>query len=300
MSTIDRLTVLFTKIDGVAQLSQDLGEAHVRERVVELHARQREIVVGNDGEVIEFIGNDLLSVFPSPDTCLNAAVQMQNQFYADSMLFRDGCGQRIGLHHGVVYRKGGDIFGDTVNTASRVVNLAKPEQVLITEQAVQETHAQTQELLRPFDRVHVKGKREELVIFECMWRPDDLDQTKVVSEMIDTGYLKNLSAVKLRLEYEGKSIDLNPGMLPVTVGRGRHCEIMVTSPAASRNHCRIDHRRGKFILIDESTNGTHLLRVDGSDAILRREEAVLTGSGCFCMGEQARADHPYRVNYTCS
>lgn len=300
MSTIDRLTVLFTKLDGVAQLNQELGEAEAHQQVVQLHRGQEAIVLGNDGQVIEFIGNDLLAVFPSPDSCLNAAVQLQNQFHTESQLFRNGCGQRIGLHHGVVYRKGGDIFGDTVNTASRVVNLAKPQQVLVTEQTVQETHAQTQELLRPFDRVHVKGKKEELVIFECMWRPDDLDQTKVVSEMIDTGYLKNLSAEKLRIEFEGKFIELNPSMLPVTVGRGRHCEIMVTSPAASRNHCKIDHRRGKFILIDESTNGTHLLRVDGSDAILRREEAVLTGSGCFCMGEQARADHPYRVNYKCS
>lgn len=299
MSTIDRLTVMFARASGSAELSQRLGEEPAHERLVACQERLQELIDEYDGELIGVIGDESLCLFASPDAALNGACRMQTTVSRGEERFADTLALRIGMHVGVVYRKAGNIFGDTVNTASRVVNLCNDGQILTTQQTVDEMHSQSKELLRLYDRVRVKGKREDLKIYEGLWQPEDLNQTSIHSEMIDTGYLKNLTADQLILKIGERRITLNSTTTPVVVGRGNHCDINVMSPAASRNHARIDHRRGKFVLIDESSNGTHIVRADGSQAVLKREEAVLTGSGIISLGQMVTEDNDFLVSYEC-
>jgi len=116
--------------------------------------------------------------------------------------------------------------------------------------------------------------------------------------MINSGYLEDLTADTLDLTIGTEQRQITPDMTPVNVGRASNCDCRVQSQSASRLHCRIDHRRGKFVLIDLSTNGTHLVRSDGSETILRREEAVLTGSGRFALGEAASERGPWTVHFS--
>ncbi len=300
MSSIDRLTVMFARTTGSIELTQRLGPETAHQRLVACQERLREFIDECNGELIEVIGDESLCLFASPDAALNAACRMQTMVSRGDEQCADGLALRVGMHLGVVYRQDGNIFGDTVNTASRVVNLCDDGQILTTQQTVDEMHAQSKELLRLFDRVRVKGKRDDLKIYEGIWQPEDLNLTSIDSGMIDTGYLKNLTADQLILEIGEQRIALTPATTPVVVGRGHHCDINVMSPAASRNHARIDHRRGKFVLIDESSNGTHIVRADGSQAVLKREEAVLTGRGVISLGQMANEDNDFLVSYECT
>ena len=53
---------------------------------------------------------------------------------------------------------------------------------------------------------------------------------------------------------------------------------------ASRYHVRIELRRDKFFIIDQSTNGTHVRINGGADTFLRREEMPLVGDGQISLG----------------
>ena len=64
-------------------------------------------------------------------------------------------------------------------------------------------------------------------------------------------------------------------------------------PLASRLHARIEYRRGKFFLVDQSTNGTYL-RGAASEAFLRREEALLDCSGAISLGRPF-AEQPHEL-----
>lgn len=300
MSSIDRSTVMFARLAGSAELTQGMGPEMAHERLVKCQARLEELINEYNGELVDVIGDETLSLFASPDAALNASCRMQSVVNLGEDRVSDGLSLRIGMHLGVVYRQDDNIFGDTVNTASRVVNICTDGQILTTQQTVDEMHAQSKELLRLYDRVRVKGKRDDLKIYEGIWQPEDLNQTSIHSEMIDSGYLKSLTADKLILRVGEERFVLTPGTTPVVVGRGNHCDINVMSPAASRNHGRIDHRRGKFILIDESSNGTHIVRADGSQAVLKREEAVLTGSGIISLGQMVGDDNDFVVSYECT
>jgi hypothetical protein len=47
---------------------------------------------------------------------------------------------------------------------------------------------------------------------------------------------------------------------------------------ASRAHCRLEYNRGKFILVDQSTNGTFVCTQDGKEVYLRRPCGVRVSS----------------------
>jgi adenylate cyclase len=48
-------------------------------------------------------------------------------------------------------------------------------------------------------------------------------------------------------------------------------------------------RRGKFVIIDQSTNGTFLLNLQGQETFVRRDSAVLDQEGTIGLG---RAESP--------
>ena len=53
---------------------------------------------------------------------------------------------------------------------------------------------------------------------------------------------------------------------------------------ASRQHARIERRGDKYMLIDQSTNGTYLAPRGEQEMLLRREEVLLQGSATICFG----------------
>ena len=73
--------------------------------------------------------------------------------------------------------------------------------------------------------------------------------------------------------------------------------MVVNDTMASREHARIECRRDKFVLTDQSTNGTYVITSDGP-AYLRREETALTGEGKISFGREI-ADADEVVNFTC-
>ena len=59
----------------------------------------------------------------------------------------------------------------------------------------------------------------------------------------------------------------------------------IDGDAVSREHARIECRRGKFVLTDMSTNGTYVLTSEGP-SYLRREDIVLIGEGKIALGRE--------------
>lgn len=64
----------------------------------------------------------------------------------------------------------------------------------------------------------------------------------------------------------------------IALGRDLACAPAVKSYAASRQHARIERRRDKFFLIDQSTNSTFVSFVGKPKIMLHREEVVLRAS----------------------
>lgn len=71
---------------------------------------------------------------------------------------------------------------------------------------------------------------------------------------------------------------------PFLLGRRRSCDLVIPQGHISREHALIIHRDGRFVLLDQSLNGTFLQGPGGEVRRVHAGEAVLQGSGYLSLG----------------
>src|SRR5215813_888811 len=287
------LTIVFADISGSTRLYELLGDVRARERTSRCLSALTEVVRRHSGTVVKTIGDEVMSTFPDADAAAQAACAMQESVAAQVVPSETALDIRVGLHYGSALVESGDIFGDAVNVAARMVALAKARQILTTRQTVEMLSPLLRAGTRYTDRTPVKGKQEEIDVYEVIWREEDLTRME--------GYQIPLadSQARLQLRFREKEFEVSHSRPVVTIGRGQQNDIVILDALASRMHARIEYRRGKFILLDQSTNGTYVVTQEGENAYLRREEFVLRGSGAISLGRAAGTEAPEIIHFVC-
>jgi pSer/pThr/pTyr-binding forkhead associated (FHA) protein len=85
----------------------------------------------------------------------------------------------------------------------------------------------------------------------------------------------------------------------VLMGRADDNDLVVKGNLISRIHAKVEKRRGKFILIDQSTNGTFLQNAKGEETFIRRDNTELVGEGIIGLGRVAKPGTPLAIHYIC-
>ncbi|HSG91576.1 MAG TPA: adenylate/guanylate cyclase domain-containing protein [Pseudomonadales bacterium] len=243
------------------------------------------------GRVIKQIAQELMCAFDDSRAAVDLATWMEA---ALDDLVGDGHSVplRIGLHHGPVVEEHGDLFGDTVNVAARITAIALPGQILCTDEVLAHLPEEQLETARLFDHVTVKGSRKERALHRILWAPraDTLGEAAAPSSAA-------ADESTLLLEYGGDTLRLPAGSEEIRLGRGDACELVVASEMASRFHAIIGWRRGKFVLRDQSTNGTYVGMQGSPIVVLHREELPLFGTGVISLGEAVREEHMHLIRF---
>ena len=78
----------------------------------------------------------------------------------------------------------------------------------------------------------------------------------------------------MRLTYHDDTVLMDGDITTVVMGRNKTTDLTINETLASRQHVRIEHRRGKFFIIDQSTNGTYVHH-ESDESFLRREQRPL-------------------------
>ena len=294
--TTSNLAIVFAQISGSTRLYETLGEAVARELVSQCLGLMTEQITKFEGIVIKTIGDEIMCTFPSADHATESSVGMQETITEDlpdiNPNMPSSMAIRIGLHFGSAILEGGDVFGDAVNVAARMAGLAKGGQILTTRQTAEGLPPTLRSRTRHLDRIPVKGKSDLIDIFEVTWQPEDV--TRVTTSVIK----KEVKFASLELVYHDQVIRLDISSGAVILGRGKKADVVVDDKMASREHARIECRRDKFVLTDQSTNGTYVVTADGA-AYLRREETTLTGEGKISLGREP-AEAEEIVSFTCA
>ena len=120
--------VMFTDIVGyTALMSQDEQKAlSVLQKNRDI---QKPLVEKFNGKFLKEMGDGTLLCFQSALDAINCAMEIQESVKDDADL-----NLRIGIHLGDIVFKGGDVFGDGVNVASRIEHLAKAGGIFISGQ----------------------------------------------------------------------------------------------------------------------------------------------------------------------
>ena len=294
-------TILFADICGSTRLFEQYGDVQARlieTRVLDALSDKTGV---HGGVVIKTIGDELMCRFPDAEQAVQAACDMHLAIKDDPELAKLNIAIKIGLHHGPVLVENNDVFGDAVNVAARMVSLAKADQIITTGETVRFLPSAFNYATRNLGQSSVRGKQDEMEIAEVIW-----NDTTSLTQMAGIGInqdLRNLLAARLVLEYRGKPIELLPEQLrsqTFKMGRWDRNSLVVDRELVSRIHAAIEFRQGKFILKDESTNGTYVLMENGARFFVRREEFTLHDRGLLCLGQAVKEDNPDLIRYSCS
>ena len=85
----------------------------------------------------------------------------------------------------------------------------------------------------------------------------------------------------------------------ITIGRAEENDLVVKGNLISRLHARVEINRNKFMLIDQSTNGTFVLGKDGEEAFVRRDSMQIRGEGLIGLGKAPDSNSSQVIRYTC-
>ncbi|MBE2294438.1 MAG: FHA domain-containing protein [Phycisphaerales bacterium] len=288
--------VLFADICGSTRLFEKYGDWQARQIETQVLDALMSSTVSHEGAVIKTIGDEIMSWFPNAPHAVDAACGMHRVLKEDKELVKLGIAVRIGLHYGPVLIEKGDLFGDAVNVAARMVSLAKADQIITTRETVRQLPTNPVRTMRNLGRSWVRGKQDEMDIVEIIWH-DSSGLTQIVIGGQEE--LRNLLLARLVLDYQGRIIEVVPSSRAFTLGRGEGNHLVVDRDLVSRSHADIEFRQGKFILVDHSTNGTYLLLENGARFFVRREEIALHDQGVICLGQMISNGNPDLIRYKC-
>lgn len=271
--------VLIADIVGSTRLYEVHGNIAAKQMVDSCLKILSDTVESHKGRVVKSLGDGILCSFESEEEAVWAAVSMCDEIAKHQLDIR------VGLHRGEVVEDAGDIFGDAVNTASRIVGIAKPGEILISSDLRNELPAFMQGIIRPVQPVSVKGKREPIALYAIL-KNDGGESGADISQTIC--FTREDAATPpadnhLKLRYQSSQLSLGPDE-DLTIGREAANGLVVPSKHVSRFHARVFQRGGKFYIEDKSANGTFLVPDQQSKLRLNREDAMLFGSGLIYLG----------------
>ena len=284
MSAPDRtLAVLFADVAGSTRLYEQLGDALALSTIDQCLALVRDASSGHGGRLVKTIGDEAMVVFPTANQAINAAgeIQLRMNSLVNERNLRIAF--RIGVHCGAaIEAEDGDVFGDSVNVAARMVALAKSGQVILTASTAEALAPELRDNVREVDVMTVKGKDKDIAIMELVWL-DSAELTTLTTR-------PKIRVARLQLVHGTREIDLGPGATTLAIGRDAQNDVVIADRLASRQHARIERRRDKFVVVDQSSNGTFVTIEGEGEVQLRREEMMLRESGHISFGHAYEAD----------
>jgi class 3 adenylate cyclase len=139
---ITSLTILFTDLRGSTALYDRVGDLAAFDLVRSHFGELIAAVASEGGAVVKTIGDAVMATFPTPDRALRSAIRMRHAMRKiNEERGSEDLALNIGVHEGpclaVMLDERQDYFGQTINIASRVQDLADPTAILATKPVVE-------------------------------------------------------------------------------------------------------------------------------------------------------------------
>jgi adenylate cyclase len=290
MTQIVQRTVLFADLRGSTSMYETLGNSDATAVVTQSVALLARIVGVHDGRVVKTLGDGLMAMFMSPRPAVSAADEMHDSLERIGAPGDGGLAKRarlvplklqVGLACGEVIEMSGDVFGDAVNVAARLIDHAGDNETLVTANVLEGLAELEKSRFRSLDRMQLRGRVEPVHVHL-------LEATRRFGDTAATAFGDIAPAPEpegIRLTWMDLSRVYAGTSLPVVLGRSPQATYIIDDTRVSRSHARIVWHGGTFQLTDLSYNGTYV-RFDHDPEVisLRRGSCTLHGNGVIGLG----------------
>lgn len=120
------IAVGFADLVSFTHLSRQLSDRELTSLVTRFEERAGNLITAYGGRIVKSIGDEIFFAADSASVAATIAHRI-----AENVKRRRVPGIRIGIEYGPVITHGGDLFGDTVNLASRLTAMAAPNQIVV-------------------------------------------------------------------------------------------------------------------------------------------------------------------------
>jgi len=164
------VTVLFADIRNFTQLSEQMDAREVVLMLNEFFTAMTQVIIDAGGTLDKYIGDCVMALFGAPlpaaddlDRAVQAAINMQR---ASTIPIGVGLhtGPAVIGNIGSTQRMQYTAIGDTVNVAARLVSLAAPGQIIVSE----EVRNQAEGFFEPLGEVELKGRQRKMNVFSLL------------------------------------------------------------------------------------------------------------------------------------
>ena len=125
-------TVVFTDLVGFTEYTALRGDDEAL-ALLSLQERLVRAALPAEARIVKELGDGLLLWFSDACEALNTSLRLQQRFEAESAESELPLWVRVGMHSGRPTPRGEDLVGHDVNVASRVVDVAGPGEVLLSD-----------------------------------------------------------------------------------------------------------------------------------------------------------------------
>ncbi|TXH42278.1 MAG: adenylate/guanylate cyclase domain-containing protein [Actinobacteria bacterium] len=122
-----QLVVGFADLVGFTRLSRQLPDDRLADLVTSFEHDSADVVAATGARLIKTLGDEVMFVADEPDSAVETAFGL----HAAHGQGQDVPQLRVGMAFGEVVTRMGDVFGTTVNQASRLTALARPGATLV-------------------------------------------------------------------------------------------------------------------------------------------------------------------------
>ena len=294
-------SVLYAEIAGRQQLVERVSDAEAAHAFERCFSRMERAISSFNGHVVKHMGDRLMATFNTPEEALRAACEMQLR--VEKIPHVSGVRLSVGIafHHGSMDEGGNGSTGDAVKVASRLSKLTRPGQVLTTIPTTAFLSGIAKKSIVPLEMIQVTLHGHPISACAIIWqelvgggkgeRASSVMTTTTHTDPHSLGTADenqpthpDKDSPRLRLVHLNREYVLFPSPSHFTLGRDPECALVIRNPHASRHHCQIEWRDKIFVLIDKSTNGTHISTDAGGKILLKGQEFSLQGRGSLSFG----------------
>ena len=293
--TKQTVAVLFADICGSTALFEETGNLKALDLIGECLDSLAAVARECGGTVIRSKGDDVLCTFADPSEALRGARQMTEKSLEGSLQIH------VAIHYGPVINARDDIFGDVVNVASRLLDLANPGEILVSEDFSSTLAKGERGAMRLLEQRLVKGKSDPMGIYSVFTQDPESTQF-----YLDTGErtiaptqsrVQLPARAKLTLTFQNRTFVRDQTDAALILGRSERCDLVVGEPCVSREHAAIRIEHGKAMLTDRSSTGTYIQAPGERAVLVKRETVPLIGSGALSLGREPNHDDAHLIQF---
>lgn len=281
-------SVIFADLTGSTAVFEALGNERATFAVTRLTDLMAQACELHHGRVVKTLGDGVLAVFERERDAVAAMVDLQREHCKRVAQWppRLVMQIKVGMASGEIVLVDGDCYGEAVNLAARLCDLAAPGEIWAT-QAVGDAGAPGSGVrIRPLGPMSIRGLAEAREVCQIDW--DGVDATDLLTlpaTLEDLRPAMHPTSGQINLSWLDVSAAFGSSELPIHLGRLADAEFAVNDPRVSRRHARIDWVDSHFVLTDLSSYGTWVRFPRGSSEVaLRRSACVLLEQGEISLG----------------